>query len=196
MLSLAVAWLEYDMILFCSTCGSPTQNVIPSGDARPRDVCTAPACGNIHYENPRIVAGTLPLWEGKILLCKRAIEPRKGFWTLPAGFMELSETVEQGAVRETQEEAGTAISVRGLLSVLDVPHASQVHMFYLADMVDGSFCAGEESLEVALFEVADIPWADLAFKTVVLTLQHYLAYPVDTPLLTDVVTYPVKQLAP
>lgn len=169
--------------------------MVPVGDARPRDVCTAPACSEIHYENPRIVTGTLPLWQGKILLCKRAIEPRKGFWTLPAGFMELSETVEQGAIRETQEEAGATIAVRGLLSVLDVPHASQVHMFYLAELVDGAFCAGEESLAVALFDVADIPWSDLAFKTVVLTLKHYLAHPVDTPLLTGVVTYPAKPLA-
>ncbi len=184
------------MILFCAKCGSPTHHLIPAGDARPRDVCTSTACGEIHYENPRIVTGTLPLWQGKILLCKRAIEPRRGYWTLPAGFMELAETVEQGAVRETQEEAGAEITVRGLLSVLDVPHASQVHMFYLADLVDGSFSAGEESLEVALFDAKDIPWAELAFKTVVLTLKHYLANPVDTPLLCGVVTYPAKQLAP
>ena len=184
------------MILFCAKCGHATQNFIPNGDARPRDVCASAACGEIHYENPRIVTGTLPLWQGKILLCKRAIEPRRGYWTLPAGFMELAETVEQGAVRETQEEAGAAVSVRGLLAVLDVPHASQVHTFYLADLVDGQFAAGEESLEVALFEPADIPWAELAFKTVVLTLKHYLANPVDTPLLTDVVRYPAKQLAP
>ena len=177
------------MISFCSACGGKTHNIIPAGDSRLRDVCTV--CNLVHYENPRIVTGTLPVWQGKILLCKRAIEPRRGYWTLPAGFMELSETVEQGAVRETWEEAGATIKVRGLLSILDVPHASQVHTFYLADLVDGTFEAGTESLEVALFAPAEIPWEELAFKTVYVTLKHYLANP-DAPLLTKTVTYTPK----
>ncbi len=164
------------MILFCSACGTKTlQGVIPAGDNRPRDVCSAAHCGLIHYENPKVVTGTLPVWQGKILLCKRAIEPRLGYWTLPAGFMELHETSEQGALRETLEEANATVTISGLLSVLSVPNASQVHVFYLADMIDGSFSSSSESLEVALFAPDEIPWHDLAFQTVAHTLKHYLS---------------------
>lgn len=184
------------MIHFCSLCGSATQSIIPEGDSRVRDVCSLNSCGHVHYENPRIVAGTLPIWQDKILLCKRAIEPRRGFWTLPAGFLELNESVEQGAVRETWEEAGAAVTMGNLISMLDVPHAHQVHMFYLAQLKDGQFSAGVESLEVALFSPSDIPWADMAFKTVTVTLKHFLAQPIDTPLLRDVITYGPKPIDP
>lgn len=177
------------MISYCSTCGSATHRIIPEGDSRVRDVCTSPTCELVHYENPKIVTGTLTLWQGKILLCRRAIEPRKGYWTLPAGFMELNETCEQGAVRETWEEATAKVNVRSLLAVLDVPHASQVHLFYLADLLDGTYSAGTESLEVDLFLPADIPWSELAFKTVTQTLQHYLSAPESPAQLRDVITY-------
>ncbi len=182
------------MISFCSACGHVTHRIIPEGDSRLRDVCARAACALVHYENPKIVAGTLPVWQGKILLCKRAIEPRKGYWTLPAGFMELSETCEQGAVRETWEEAAATVHVRSLLSVLDVPHASQVHLFYLADLIDGIYAAGTESLEVALFEPADIPWDEIAFKTITKTLKHYLSNTVNPSQLTGIVTYAPKIL--
>jgi ADP-ribose pyrophosphatase YjhB (NUDIX family) len=163
------------MIHFCSACGAATKTLIPTGDSRLRDVCSKPSCGLVHYENPKIVAGTLPIWQGKVLLCKRAIEPRLGYWTLPAGFMELDESCEQGAARETQEEANASVHLRGLLSVLSVPYTSQVHLFYLADLIDGQFSSSSESLEVALFSEAEIPWQDLAFQTVSQTLRHYFA---------------------
>lgn len=182
------------MISFCSACGHATHRILPEGDSRLRDVCTSTACALVHYENPKIVAGTLPLWQGKILLCKRAIEPRLGYWTLPAGFMELSETCEQGAVRETWEEAAAKVSVRSLLSVLDVPHTSQVHMFYLADLIDGTYAAGTESLEVELFAPEDIPWDNIAFKTVTKTLKHYLSSTENPLQLTGVVTYTPKTM--
>jgi ADP-ribose pyrophosphatase YjhB (NUDIX family) len=180
------------MIAFCSACGHTTHRIIPDGDSRMRDVCASPACALVHYENPKIVTGTLPVWDGKILLCKRAIEPRLGYWTLPAGFMELNETCEQGAVRETWEEASAKVNVRSLLSVLDVPHASQVHLFYLADLLDGTYAAGTESLEVELFAPADIPWNEIAFKTVTKTLLHYLSNTENPTQLTGVVTYKPK----
>jgi ADP-ribose pyrophosphatase YjhB (NUDIX family) len=182
------------MISFCTACGHSTHRIIPDGDSRLRDVCDSAACGLVHYENPKIVAGTLPVWQGKILLCKRAIEPRLGYWTLPAGFMELSETCEQGAVRETWEEAAANVNVRSLLSVLDVPHTSQLHMFYLADLIDGQFAAGAESLEVALFAPDEIPWDEIAFKTVTKTLRHYLTNPENPAQLTGVVTYSPKTM--
>ncbi len=180
------------MISYCSACGHPTQRRIPEGDSRQRDVCSDATCALVHYENPKIVAGTLPVWQGQILLCKRAIEPRLGYWTLPAGFMEMNETCEQGAVRETWEEAAAKVHVRSLLSVLDVPHASQVHLFYLADLIDGQFAAGTESLEVKLFAPPDIPWDQIAFKTVSKTLRHYLSNTEQPNQLTGVVTYTPK----
>ncbi len=158
---------------FCSTCGAANRQEIPAGDNRLRSVCSA--CNAIHYVNPRIVIGTVAHWQGKILLCKRAIEPRYGYWTLPAGFMECEESTQEGALRETLEEAGANVALEGLFSVIDVPHAEQVHMFYHGTVLDGRFSAGEESLEVALFDEQDIPWKDLAFHTVRLTLEWYLA---------------------
>lgn len=158
---------------FCSTCGTPLELKIPEGDNRPRSCC--PGCGAIHYVNPKIVVGTIPSFEGKVLLCKRAIEPRYGFWTLPAGFMELNETTHEGAARETAEEAGASIRLGPLFTMFDVLRAEQVHMFFRAEMTSPEFSAGEESLDVKLFAEEEIPWDELAFKTVTKTLALYFA---------------------
>ena len=157
---------------YCSHCGEKVVFRVPEGDNLPRYLCEA--CGAIHYLNPRLIVGTLPEWEGRILLCRRAIEPRRGFWTLPAGFMENGETTEQAALRETLEEANARVELSGLFTLLSVPHVDQVHLFYRAQLLDLDFSAGPESLEVTLFKEADIPWKDLAFRTVSTTLQHYL----------------------
>ena len=136
-----------------------------------RAVC--PACQSIHYQNPRLVVGTVPLWQEQILLCRRAIEPRYGYWTLPAGFLEVGETTAQGALRETLEEAGAQVELGRLFSLIDIPHAEQVHVFYLAQLQNLDFQAGEETLEQRLFSESEIPWHELAFSSVRETLQHY-----------------------
>jgi ADP-ribose pyrophosphatase YjhB (NUDIX family) len=156
---------------FCSNCGHAVVLRVPEGDTRPRHVCDS--CGTIHYVNPRNVVGTIPVWEDKVLLCKRAIEPRYGFWTLPAGFMEIGETTAQGAARETLEEAGARVRMGELFSMMNVPHVHQVHLFYLADLADLDIEAGEESLEVKLVTEAEVPWDDLAFPTVIETLRQF-----------------------
>ena len=141
------------------------------GDTRERAVC--PACDTIHYENPLNVVGTVPYWGDQVLLCKRNIEPRWGKWTLPAGFMELGETTEQGAARETLEEAGAQIEMEGLISVLSVPRVSQVHLFYRARLLSQRFDPGHETIEARLFLEQEIPWDEIAFKTVRETLLCY-----------------------
>jgi ADP-ribose pyrophosphatase YjhB (NUDIX family) len=158
---------------FCSSCGSPVTLRVPGGDTRPRACCDQ--CGAVHYVNPRPVVGTIPVWGDSILLCRRAIEPRHGKWTLPAGFMEVGETTADGALRETMEEAGARIRIGPLFSVIDVPHVEQVHLFFQARLLDLGFAPGEESLEVRLFDADAIPWPDLAFRTVTETLRLYLA---------------------
>lgn len=162
---------------FCSECAHPVALAIPEGDNRPRYVC--PHCHTIHYQNPKLVIGTLPVWEqdGKlqVLLCKRAIEPRYGYWTLPAGFMENEETTEQAAVRETEEEAGADVELGKLFTLLNVAHVHQVHLFYLARLRSLDFAPGEESLEVALYTQDEIPWDELAFPTVRTTLELFFA---------------------
>ena len=162
---------------FCSECGHAVALAIPEGDNRPRYVCTQ--CGTIHYQNPNMVIGSIPVWETEgtlqILLCRRAIEPRRGYWTLPAGFMENGETTGEAAVRETEEEAGANIELGALFTLLNVAHVHQVHMFYLARLLDLDFAPGEESLEVQLFSERDIPWDDLAFPTVRTTLELFFA---------------------
>jgi ADP-ribose pyrophosphatase YjhB (NUDIX family) len=162
---------------FCSECAHPVALAIPEGDNRPRYVC--PHCHAIHYQNPKLVIGSIPVWEqdGKLqlLLCKRAIEPRHGYWTLPAGFMENEETTEQAAVRETEEEAGADIELGKLFTLLNVAHVHQVHLFYLARLRSLDFAPGEESLEVQLFTQQEIPWDDLAFPTVRTTLELFFA---------------------
>jgi len=162
---------------FCSECAAPVSLAIPAGDNRPRYVCGN--CATIHYQNPKMVLGTIPVWERdgelKVLLCKRAIEPRHGYWTLPAGFMENNETTAEGAIRETQEEAGANIELGQMFSLLNVARVHQVHMFYLATLLDLDFSPGEESLEVQLFSEAEIPWDDLAFPTIHTTLELFFA---------------------
>ena len=160
-------------VRFCSHCGSPTVRRIPEDDIRERDVCDH--CGAIHYQNPRIVVGTLPRWQGRVLLCKRAIEPRYGTWTLPAGFLELNEGTDQGAARETVEEAGARITMGPLYSLVDLPHIGQVHMFYLADAQGPELDPGPESLEARYFALDEIPWDDLSFHSVSSTLERYVA---------------------
>lgn len=158
---------------FCPECASPVEFRVPQGDTRQRHVC--PRCAAIHYLNPKLVVGCVAEWEGKILLCRRAIEPRLGLWTLPAGFMENGESSAQAAVRETFEEACARVEIDALFSVINIPHIDQVHLFYRGRMLDGDFAAGVESLETALFVEADIPWDALAFRSVALCLKAYLA---------------------
>lgn len=159
---------------YCSNCGHhPVARLIPPDDTRERFVCRQ--CGTIHYENPRNVGGTVPVWGEQVLLCRRAIEPRLGFWTLPAGFMEIGETTAECAVRETLEEAGARVDIEGLFSLLDVPHVHQVHFFYRARLLDLDIAAGVESLEVRLFLETDIPWDEIAFPTVTQTLRCFFA---------------------
>ena len=156
---------------FCSSCGGANEIRIPEGDSRERAVCRT--CATIHYVNPKIVLGTIPVWEDQVLLCRRAIEPRLGLWTLPAGFMEVQESTAQGAIRETLEEAGAEIRLGALFSVFDSPHVDQVHLFYLAELSHLGFAAGPESLEVRLFREAEIPWESIAFRTITATLRFY-----------------------
>jgi ADP-ribose pyrophosphatase YjhB (NUDIX family) len=158
---------------FCSNCASPVVKRVPPGDNRPRWVCDQ--CGEIHYQNPRVVVGSIPEFEGKVLLCRRAIEPRYGYWTLPAGFMENDETLGQAALRETLEEAGAVVELGAPFSMISVPRVNQVHVFYLARLGVLEFKPGEESLEVALFDEAAIPWKDIAFRTVATTLRLWFA---------------------
>jgi ADP-ribose pyrophosphatase YjhB (NUDIX family) len=158
---------------FCSNCGAPVVSKIPEGDHLPRFVCTA--CGVIHYKNPLLVLGCVPQWEDKILLCKRAIEPRLGFWTVPAGFMENGETLQHAAARECYEEALATVEVGSLLAVVSVTHAGQVHVMFRARLLKPEFAPGPESLEVGLYTEAEIPWADLAFPSGEFTLRKYYA---------------------
>jgi ADP-ribose pyrophosphatase YjhB (NUDIX family) len=160
---------------FCSSCGAEVNLTIPSGDNRLRHVCINPDCATIHYQNPRIITGCLPTYEDKVLLCKRAIEPRHGLWTLPAGFMENGETTEQGAERESKEEANANLAIEQLYTLFDLPHINQVYFFYKATLTDMNFGPGDESLEVELFKESDIPWNELAFPVVEKTLNFYFA---------------------
>ncbi|MBL8439124.1 MAG: NUDIX hydrolase [Zoogloeaceae bacterium] len=156
---------------YCSACGAPVNFRIPPGDSLPRHVCNA--CGTIHYSNPKIVVGALAEWNDQILLCRRAIEPRYGYWTLPAGFLENGETTAEGAIRETLEEARARIELDSMLSLINVPHISQVHIIYRARLLDLEFGPGEESLDVRLVDESDIPWDEIAFRTIGMTLRRY-----------------------
>ena len=164
---------EARSIKFCKACGGEAPYSIPADDNRERAVCKV--CGTIHYENPLNVVGTVPAWNDKVLLCKRNIEPRYGFWTLPAGFMELGETTAEGALRETVEEAGARIELLGLYTVLNVVRVGQVHLFYRANLRDTDFAPGPETIETRLFREEEIPWDELAFRTVRETLLRYFA---------------------
>jgi ADP-ribose pyrophosphatase YjhB (NUDIX family) len=158
---------------YCSHCGAPVSLMVPAGDNLPRHVCER--CGTIHYQNPKMVVGAIPEWGDRILLCRRAIEPRSGLWTLPAGFMENAETTAQAAARETLEEACARIEVDAMFSLINVPHINQVHILYRARLLDLDFSPGTESLEVQLFDEADIPWDAIAFRTIAMTLRYYFA---------------------
>jgi ADP-ribose pyrophosphatase YjhB (NUDIX family) len=158
-------------IKHCRACGAPARYEVPEGDNRERATCSA--CGTIHYENPANIVGTVPVWEEKVLLCRRNIEPRYGLWTLPAGFMELGETTAEGAVRETIEEAGANIELQDLFTVMNVVKVGQVHLYYRARLRDTRFEPGPETIEAQLFDEAEIPWEQLAFRTVKETLRHF-----------------------
>ena len=157
---------------FCSNCGHAIELKIPPGDHMPRFVC--PACGAIHYQNPRIVAGCVPEHDSRILMCRRAIEPRRGYWTFPAGFMENGETMQDAARRESVEEALAAVEIGSLLSIVHVLHADQVHVTFRARLARPEFGVGPESLEVVLCEEDALPWDDIAFRSVDFALRRYV----------------------
>ncbi|MDE2416984.1 MAG: NUDIX hydrolase [Burkholderiales bacterium] len=161
-------------IKHCRQCGTAVAYRVPDdGDTKERAVC--PSCATIHYENPLNVVGTVPHWGDKVLLCKRNIEPRRGKWTLPAGFMELNETTAEGAARETDEEAGAQFEMQGLFTLLNVARVGQVHLFYRARLTSDQFSPGHETIEARLFAENEVPWDDIAFRTVKETLERYFA---------------------
>ena len=154
---------------FCSNCAAPVAKRVPPGDSLPRWVCDQ--CGDIHYQNPKLVVGTIAEQDGRILICRRAIEPRYGYWTLPAGYMENDESTGQAAERETREEAGAKIELGEPFSMISIPYVNQVHLFYRARLLELDFRPGDETLEVAMVEEAQVPWKELAFRTVSMTLK-------------------------
>jgi len=156
---------------YCSNCGAPVRLRIPPGDTLPRHVCDN--CHLIHYQNPKMVVGCIPRWEDRILLCRRAINPRYGFWTLPAGFMENGETTAEGAMREALEEAHARVAIDELYALFNLPHLNQVYLIFRAQLLDLDIMPGSESLEVDLFAEPDIPWQNLAFATVRESLRLY-----------------------
>ncbi|MGA7594098.1 MAG: NUDIX hydrolase [Gallionella sp.] len=158
---------------YCSLCGAPVELRIPPYDNRMRHVCTR--CGEVHYQNPKLIVGALAEWQDKVLMCRRAIEPRHGLWTLPAGFMENGETIAEAAARETLEEANARIAIGDLYSMYSLPHINQVHILFRARLLDLDFGPGQESLEVKLFSKEEIPWDDIAFRAVRFSLEHYFA---------------------
>ena len=157
---------------YCSACGAPVTKKVPEGDNLPRFVCDT--CQAIHYHNPKIVAGCIPEWNGDILLCRRAIEPKLGLWTFPAGFMEIGESIEQAAARETLEEAQAQVERISLFAVLSLPHIGQAYLVFRGPMSSPDFGAGEESLEVQLFSLNTIPWDQIAFPVVKDVLRRYV----------------------
>ena len=159
---------------YCPECGATVELRLPPDDHRERFVCTA--CATIHYQNPKLIVGAIPEWEdGRILLCRRAIEPRRGLWTLPAGFMENGETTTEAAARETLEEANARVAIGELYSMHNLPYIDQVQLLFRSRLLDLDFSPGVESLEVALMAESEIPWDDLAFRAVKYTLQRYFA---------------------
>jgi ADP-ribose pyrophosphatase YjhB (NUDIX family) len=160
------------LIKFCNHCGSAVTHRVPEGDSLVRAVCDA--CGTIQYQNPKIVVGCLPVYGDRILICKRAIEPRYGLWTLPAGFMENNESAPEGAAREALEEANAKVEIEDLYTVYSIPHISQVYMMFRARLVDPDVSPGTESLEVKLVDEHEIPWGELAFAMVKRTLEHFI----------------------
>ena len=173
---------------YCSACGSTVEISIPAGDNRPRHICVE--CETIHYQNPKIVAGCLPVQGSRVLLCKRAIDPQYGKWTLPAGFMENGESLEEAAMRESIEEANASLETLRLYTVISLPHINQVYMMFLADLTDADYSPGAESLDVRLFKEEEIPWDEIAFKTITYTLEAYFVdrktglFPLHTSIIT------------
>ena len=165
---------QIQSIHFCTQCGHAVSYLIPEGDTRMRAVC--PKCGYIHYENPKMVVGTIPVFENKILLCRRAIEPGYGQWTLPAGFMERSETLLQGAARETLEEACAQVQIiEPVFQIVDIPFIGQTHFFFRAHLPTAQFAAGDETLETKLFAPDELPWEEIVFESSRITLRTWLA---------------------
>lgn len=160
-------------IKFCMSCGAAVELRQPEDDNRLRPVCVA--CGTVHYQNPNMVIGSIPEWEDKILLCRRAIEPRQGLWTVPGGFMENGETATEAAIRETLEEANALIEIDKLFSLYSLPFINQVHLLFRARLLNTDFSPGQESLEVRLFAEHEIPWNEIAFRPVKYSLEHYFA---------------------
>ncbi len=156
---------------YCSSCGEDVAKRIPDGDDRPRYVCNG--CDVVHYQNPKMVVGIVASQEHKVLMCRRAIEPRKGFWTLPAGFMENGETTMAGAIRETWEEAYAKVDSPTLYRMFELPYINQVYIFYRAKLLDGKYSAGPESLDVQLFSEDQIPWSEIAFPIVTEILHEH-----------------------
>jgi ADP-ribose pyrophosphatase YjhB (NUDIX family) len=157
---------------FCSDCGGAVEQRVPPGDHAPRMVC--PQCGAIHYRNPKVIVGCIPeSADGRILMCKRAIQPRLGLWTFPAGFLELAETAAQGAQREAKEEAGADVQIVDLLAVIDVPYVSQLYMIYRATLAEPRFHPTHESSEVVLMREDEIPWPQIAFPTIWHSLKFF-----------------------
>ncbi|MBP8926531.1 MAG: NUDIX hydrolase [Pseudomonadales bacterium] len=172
---------------FCSSCGRELARRVPVNDDRERLVCDH--CATVHYQNPRVVVGCLPIWEERVLLCRRAIAPRRGYWTLPAGFMENSESTLEGALRETWEEARARVTGESLYTIFDLPHISQVYVFYRARLSALEYSAGPESSAVELFAEDEIPWGELAFPVINVTLERFFEdrqrgeYPVHSAVL-------------
>lgn len=158
---------------YCPECGSAVTRGIPPGDDRERTVC--PACGSIHYQNPKLVVGCVPEWEDRLLLCRRAIEPRYGLWTLPAGFLEMGESVAEGARRELHEEACAATTDLEPFAMFDLVFVGQIYLMFRGKLTGPEFAPGPESLETALFTEADIPWEEIAFPVISETLLRYFA---------------------
>ena len=158
---------------YCTQCGEKVAFVIPHGDNMPRYVCKDPQCGFVHYQNPKIVAGCIVQWQNNILLCRRAIEPRSGLWTIPAGFLENGETVDGGALRETVEEACAEVKSPELFAVYNIPHVNQVYIIFCGNLAKPQFAPGEESLETKLFAESEVPWDELAFPVVRKALQRF-----------------------
>ena len=175
---------------YCSNCGETVEKRIPEDDNRLRHCCTS--CESIHYLNPKVIVGTVPIKEDKVLLCKRAIHPRRGLWTLPAGFLENGETIEQGAFRETEEETATKVEMGKLYAIFNIPQIHQVYMLHLAKVVNDDFKKTTESLDVKLFEETDIPWEELAFPFVPTILKSYFQDVKDNdfPLRTQTIERP------
>lgn len=176
---------------YCGNCSHPITIKVPDGDDRERHCCDH--CGSIHYFNPRIIVASLPIWEEKVLLCKRGIEPRLGYWTLPGGFMELGETTEEGAIRETWEETRAKINVQGLHGIYNLPQIDQVYFIYLAEMQSPEFELTPESTDIKLFDVEDIPWDEMAFTVMKKALKHYIEkHPENQDTFHDVIRFNKK----